>query len=209
MKKILLLTDSLALPRDKPEACRYEDTWPQLLKQSNYIIHQASVGGATSGDLLTQVTYHKMFEPDYVIVQSGIVDCAPRFMTRLELTLCRKYGYVGKAIIKLMSNNMIRRLRRITYTSKKSFSKNIDSIRQRFNTTPVFFIGIIPPHPLYEKVLPGVTKKIREYNSILKTKENYISVDDFDLSGTMSDHHHLNSYGHKQIYQRIINRLDA
>lgn len=41
MKKILIITDSLALPREKPEICAFEDTWPELLKKNKkFQIHQ-------------------------------------------------------------------------------------------------------------------------------------------------------------------------
>ena len=39
--KILVLTDSLGLPRDIPEEVLYEDTWVSLLSE-NYTVLQSS-----------------------------------------------------------------------------------------------------------------------------------------------------------------------
>ena len=77
MKKLLLITDSLGLPRLFPEKTEYEDTYPNLLKK-HFIIMQYSKGGGTIIELYEQTGYFKAFEPDVIILQSGIVDCAPR-----------------------------------------------------------------------------------------------------------------------------------
>ncbi len=54
MKKILVITDSLGLPRKDPEECLFENTWPFLLKKNGFIIHQVSIGGATIDQLYRQ-----------------------------------------------------------------------------------------------------------------------------------------------------------
>lgn len=90
-RRILVITDSLGLPRDYPERCIYSDTWPALLKKDGHIIHQISIGGATVSELADQLlSYHLSFCPDVVLFQSGIVDCAPRAFTRNELFFVKK-----------------------------------------------------------------------------------------------------------------------
>jgi lysophospholipase L1-like esterase len=201
-KKILLLTDSLSLPRFKPEVCKYVDTYPEHLKQKGYIVHQVSIGGATSGDILMQVNYHKAFEPDYVFVQVGIVDCAPRFFTRLELELYRKLKKVGVVLMK------IRKKRRKVYTYHDGFRANISQIQKSYSEIPVYFIGILPATESYEKLLPGITQNIKSYNNILSQTQHYISNDDFDSSGIMSDGHHLNAKGHQLLFEKIVRVLE-
>src|SRR5688500_17972440 len=90
-KKILIITDSLGLPRAVPEVCSYEQTWPFLLNNAGYQIHQVSIGGATVSELYRQLEYHYLFLPDLVIVQSGIVDCAPRALGKFESLLLNKF----------------------------------------------------------------------------------------------------------------------
>lgn len=208
-KRVLLFTDSLALPRETPEICSYEDTWPILLKNNCLEIHQVSIGGATSTDLLRQVNYHRAFQPDVVIIQVGIVDCAPRFMSKLEMEIAKRIPYLGKAIIKGMNNTFIKKNRNINYVNPRLFKKNIDDISLLFRNVEIYFIGIIPPNPAYDKILPGITKRITEYNNILKQKTNLIETEGFNLDGVMSDFHHLNKIGHKEMYERVMNRINA
>ena len=53
--RLLLLTDSLGNPRRVPEEVPFERAWPQLLvADGDYVIHQISIGGGTSRDLLNQ-----------------------------------------------------------------------------------------------------------------------------------------------------------
>ena len=87
--KILLLSDSIALPRVRPEKVTFEETYPNLLRQKGFKIHQVSIGGATSTTLLSQLHYHIHFSPDIVILQVGIVDCAPRFANKYEIFIIR------------------------------------------------------------------------------------------------------------------------
>ncbi len=72
MKKMLIITDSLGLPRPKPEIVEYNDTWVKKIS-IYYDVWQYSSGGATISDLYSQIEYHKMFNPDIVLIQSGIL----------------------------------------------------------------------------------------------------------------------------------------
>ena len=207
--KILILTDSLGLPRIKPEVCSFEKTWPVLLKERYPNIHQVSIGSATTDTLLKQINYHKHFQPDIVVIQVGIVDCAPRFMSRLELEITKSLGLFGKALIKLANRKWIRNLRNITYVKQTKFKKNINSIQDAFNC-PVIFIGIIPATKEYEELLPGVSYKIQTYNSILEKKSNYfVKTNKISIEGgLMTDHHHINTIGHEMLFERIIKTLN-
>lgn len=208
LKKILILSDSLALPREKPESCNYADTWPFLLK-SKFDIHQVSIGGATSEDLKNQIFYHKMFEPDIVIIQVGIVDCAPRFATQFELALLNRIPFFGKFIIKFLKTKQVRKLRKKTYINLNTFEIIIKNIQDSFNV-PVYFISIINATKDYEKKLPGVTENINRYNDRLKSiSKYYIDLKSFPSQGIMTDFHHINSYGHSYIYDLIIKEINA
>lgn len=206
-KRILILSDSLALPRNKPEVCLHHQTWPELLKAKGFCVHQVSIGGATSSDLLTQLNYHISFEPNLAVLQVGIVDCAPRFMTKNELAFFKNFGIVGKAIIAFSNKNIVRRIRNTTYTSPKKFEENISSIIKKLEPIPVLILGIVPAFDEYEKKLPGINKRIVQFNTVLQKFNHYISLQDFDKEGIMSDHHHLNPLGHRIIFDKIINRI--
>lgn len=209
-KKVLVLTDSLGLPREKPEVCAYEQTWPVLLKQnSDFIVHQVSIGGGTSSDLVRQIEYHQSFNPDIVIVQVGIVDCAPRFMTRLELEIVKKIPFLGRKLIKSLNNNTVRKFRNISYCSPKAFENNINKIQHAFKDKEVFFIGILPAADTYESILPGISANIKLYNKILSGQQGFLPMDLIPSSCIMSDHHHLNANGHTFVYSKILQQINS
>lgn len=81
--KIQIFSDSLALPREIPQKVYYEETYSAKLSK-DHIVAQYSKGAGTIKDLLDQTFYYKMFCPDVVILQSGIVDCSPRPFTQFE-----------------------------------------------------------------------------------------------------------------------------
>lgn len=205
MGKILLLTDSLALPRESPEICKYEQTWPYLLKKSGYEIHQCSIGGATSTDLLRQAHYYKSFNPDIIIVQVGIVDCTPRFINRKEKYLLTKIPKIGNRLIGILNNPNLRKRRKITYISREKFLENIKSIKKLFNhRSRVFFVEIIGGQG-YDSLLPGVYDNIEVYNNLLYKVSEVIEYNHEDI--TMNDYHHLNEKGHICLFQAISKNI--
>ena len=208
--RILILSDSLSLPREKPEACSFEDTWPEQIRQTGNIIHQVSIGGATSSDIYRQCSYHASFNPDVVIVQVGIVDCSPRFLSKTEQQILRKIPVFGKKLIQVMNKKWIRKIRRLTYTSIELFAKNIHSIIQYFKNSQFIVIGIVPPDSRYEDQMPGITRNIFLYNEVLeKAKASFISLQNMPQKGVMIDHHHLNNLGHKYIAGEIEKILSS
>lgn len=85
--RILFLTDSLSLPRvNEEEIVLYEDTYLYKLREEfkESLIVDSAIGGATIKDLYAQVFYYKSFNPDIVVLQTGIVDCAPRAYKKFE-----------------------------------------------------------------------------------------------------------------------------
>lgn len=203
--KILILSDSLALARDFPEKTKYGETWPELLKNHYPVIHQVSIGGATSTDLLKQVQYHKSFTPDLVIVQCGIVDCAPRFASKLEIDILNKLPIFGKKILKIINNPKVRNFRKITYVNPIQFRRNLTSIAKSFDCD-TYFLTILPADETYSKLLPGIKENIDNYNQLIK-QHQFINLENIPNSGIMTDHHHLNEIGHQYIFQNIFNFL--
>lgn len=213
IKKILIIGDSLCLPRDKPEIVNYNETWPYLLKQSGkYEIFQLALGGGTIVDLYEQISYYTIINPDIVIVQSGIVDCAPRALKRLERDIVSSNKLLSELFNRFMPINKLRKLRNVTYVNKSDFESYIIKIVKSFNNVKLFWIGVLPAKLEYEKIVPGITKNIIEYNNIinLKSKEltfKYISTELINENCIMSDNHHLTKLGHVWLYQKLISLI--
>jgi hypothetical protein len=202
-KRILLLTDSLSLPRSKPEFCSLDKTYPELLRRANNFVCNVAIGGASSTDLVKQIFYFEGMTFDYIFIQSGIVDCTPRFLKRTELKVLRSIPIIGNNIIGILNKQWIRNIRSITYTTPKKYKENIQKFIDGFPNQKVYFIGILPGNTEYEQSVKNITKRINQYNSILKNSGNYISMENIPNEGIMSDHHHLTEVGHAYIFETI------
>ncbi|NUM49584.1 MAG: SGNH/GDSL hydrolase family protein [Flavobacteriales bacterium] len=207
--RVVFLTDSLSLPRDVPEKVSYEETFVYLLKQEypNIEFIQFAYGGATISDLRNQADYLKSFSPNILILQAGIVDCAPRTITRFESDFISRIPFLSKFIFRILKNNAssIRKTRRITYTNPRSFEENLKKINSMFNDSRVYAIGILPASLNYERKVPKITSNILLFNEKLKSvfRNNFIDTSDFDESYVMSDFFHLNKKGHLSIYKKL------
>jgi hypothetical protein len=213
-RNILILSDSLALPREVPEYCGWEDTWPSLLrKASGMNVHQLSIGGATVTDLLKQVSYYAAMKPAVVILQVGIVDCAPRFLSRTELNAINLIPAkrIRKWLLSSLNTPRFRKVRNLTYTPITKFERALSSIQQGFSTSSVYALGILSASQQYEQLLPGISQNIQRYNSVLTRcfDSRYIHMTEFPTAGLMSDHHHVNSTGHQFICDKILKVIEG
>ncbi len=212
-QRILILSDSLALPRHTPENVLYEDTWVELLKSSvnNAVIHQLSIGGATIDKLWAQFFYHKNFRPDVCIIQCGIVDCSPRAFTEFE-----QYVINSNRITRKIGNIVIPRIK--SYLRKNRYLQltspsNYHSYFSRFKAEGIklMAIGIIPACEKYNKKVPGIAENVCTYNNILLEifGENFIDTSDIKEDMLMSDFHHLNNKGHEMLFNKIRLKLES
>ena len=213
-KRILIIGDSLGLSRLKPEKVELQETWPSLLKNTDKfeIIHMG-MGGGTIKKLFDQSFYYEGCCPNIVIVQSGIVDCAPRALRLLETEIINSCYFISGLFKYLMPINFMRKYRNITYTSPKDFKNYLYLLIQRFSKSKIVFIEILPASIEYEIFLPGISKKIEKYNNLIEGEaiaagHFFLRTKEIPLNAIMSDFHHLNSTGHKWISDRILNMLD-
>ena len=208
--KIQIFSDSLALPREVPQKVYYEETYPAKLV-ANHVVAQYSKGGGTIKDLYEQIFYYKMFCPDVVILQSGIVDCTPRPFTQFEEHFFTLNFFTKgcKAILKRITKPWLRTVRKVAWTSPKKFKYYCEQLKNVYPNIPILAIGILPPRPEYEKLAKGISKRILEYNKILLDvfDGNFIDMSDMPDEGIMSDHHHMTAIGHQFVYDKIIERI--
>jgi len=209
--KILVITDSLGLPRNKPEKVAYNETWVEMLKKI-HDVHQLSIGGGVIGDFLKQLTYIELFSPDLVIIQIGIVDCAPRALTKFENDFINRFTITRKLANKYLPKyiNFLRKKRQVSYTTLSDFKKGLILMRQTF-TNDIITIGIVPPSVNYEEYLIGIKNKVKLYNECLSDvfEKNFIDISNIKDNMLMTDCIHLNKEGHKYIYQVINKKINV
>jgi lysophospholipase L1-like esterase len=207
MRKLLIFTDSLSLPRSHPEVVTHPETWPEMLRKEGFEVCLSAIGGATLKDLEKQLFYFQKDRYfDAVIVQSGIVDCAPRFVKKWELKALQSIPMLGGKILSLLNKNGVRKARKITYNAPEAFLQSIRTFENSF-TCPVVFLGILPATEAYENTLPGITKNIDTYNQILSSAKHFVSLNAIPSEGIMSDHHHLNPKGHQFVKEKVCEKL--
>ena len=206
--RILLFTDSLSLPRSTPEHCTHDKTWPELLRKKGHEVCLSAIGGATIKTIFNQTFYFQ--DDDYfdmVIIQSGIVDCAPRFARKWEVKLYKNIPLIGKSIIKRLNTKSIRKIRNLTYTSPKEFQYYLNKFSTAFKC-PTIFIEILPALSSYEAQLPGIAENINKYNALIGQYPN-IAMKNIPPEAVMSDYHHLNAIGHQFVCEQIIKRIES
>lgn len=211
MKRIVLFTDSLAMPREEPEITFYEDTYPYLLK-NDYEVFQFSKGGGIMDEFVEQTFYYNQYKPDIIILQLGIVDCGPRAFTKLEEAIFhsnRMLGLFRRVLSRTKLSKKIRNLRRVSWTSEKKYEQGCRFFIDKFKNSKVYALSIVPTTEEYEKQVPGISKKVEQYNGILKRvfQENLIDLNGIPAEGIMSDHHHLTKEGHQYVYDQIMRKL--
>jgi hypothetical protein len=179
--------------------------------RKQFEVHQVSIGGTTIAGLWRQVEYHLPFKPTIVILQCGIVDCAPRALTQFELDLLKRIWGVRNVVLPWIKKNasMLRGRRNKTYVKPQDFKKYLKRIKEAFPEARVYAIGIVPPNDEYEAKIRGIKERVVQFDKFLadEFKEHYISLNDLPRNGVMSDFIHLTEEGHKMVFQKVTMKI--
>lgn len=215
MAKFLIITDSIGNPRSFPvqDKVELEQTFPYLLrtKFKNDVFWQLSYGDMDTEKLMSQpLTYLVDWEPDYVIIQSGLNDCRPEAFTEFQKKLIFFLRFLGMGFLrKYLYNPSLVKFRQVQRIPIRSFERILKKISILFDNSKIYWIEICAGHE-YEKVRPGVNKKILEFNKVLKENfaDGFIYVFDrlIEVDGFNKDQLHWNSRGHLEV-SKILTSL--
>ena len=232
MKNLLIIGDSLACPRPwvgigSNET--YGSRIQQALSEKVYVISLAR-GSMTTRDYVTD-SFIKQYvcsgSVSYLVIQLGIVDCAPRLMTVFE-------RFIGFAL----SKNGFGKLIFGVYTKWKSkhrmfftrwfphvlveleeYRSNLDSIVVEYTARnpieKIILVNIAYPGRSMAEKSWGILENIGKYNEVIASlrNERNSSVSVIDLFGmtkdnqhwiTKDDGHHITVDAHKWISSQII-----
>ena len=209
---IVIVTDSLGIPREQPKRMGPKIVWPFRIKNVSYI-HTRT--GYTIIDVVRDMDLHiKACEPDLIVLQVGIVDCAPRVLSRTEARLIRTIpgleAIVGWLIKKY--RKQLLRLRKIQYVPITVFIEGLKRLKEKNPGVPIIAVSILPACAAYESLVPGISNEIKKYNSALA--ENLCYIDPYEGFAPeklcVDDYHHLNEKGHdlvvKAVNEAVIQR---
>jgi len=225
--RILILGDSLPFPRPT-KGQPLGVTWPSLLKerlpQSETCLRAHP--RFTITDVLKELGFftESLVEFDAIIVQTGIVDCAPRPYPHL----------IAKLLDVCVSMPTFRRIERFTHqrllwlyrqpwVSERAFADKAERLVQiafqHNQRLKVLFIPIAPPNRTIATSLPGIAAAAKRYNGALKTKVETLSpkfgchcLNPFNganpIDVTIEDGHHLSARGHELIADALVHALE-
>ncbi|WP_339764489.1 SGNH/GDSL hydrolase family protein [uncultured Sulfitobacter sp.] len=232
MKNVVIIGDSLACPRPWI-GLGQRGTYASLLQQAaGDRVHVISLAG---GERSTRYYATGSFEKNYIedsdtdtlIVQLGIVDCAPRLMTFFERGIgfmCRKSRPANALFLKYVATKSRYRLFFTKHfpnimVKLPEFERNILNILCKYVTKggakTVIFINIAYPGPHLTERSFEVLKIISNYNDVLdrtaQTDPDRIKVIDlFSITRdaphliTPEDGHHITKAAHKILADRIL-----
>ena len=225
-ERLLIQGDSLPLPRGPVP---YEETWPWHLRVDDRFPHviNRSQSGKTTDELHTdKVRFPRrkleLYEPETVVMQIGIVDCAPRLLSKTERDLITAFPFETLARVSSYAAKRLRgRTRRRTYVSEGEFEANLRDYLERADEHGIdhlVVLKILTAGEKYTAKNPDVQEAITTYNEIIdrladefpfvqslrplatsKPEEESL-VDDH----TLEDGYHLNAAGHERLYERLL-----
>jgi lysophospholipase L1-like esterase len=204
-------------------------TWPKLLTQKlsnfNFVLAEFSERSRDTDSLKNPQLFYEAIEcciPKYVIIQIGIVDCAPRIISKHEHRLFNRFFFpifIRDNIINFRKKRKLNILRkgslRKVYVNTIEFENNynafVSNINKQFPNSIILIIPILGDYNFLNEISEGYSKNINIYNDILrKISTNKAFLCFFELIEKMnkntyytSDGYHLNSLGHMEIANEI------
>lgn len=225
IKRVVCIGDSLSLPGHLNQ---YEDTWIYKLKLEfpdfdfiSFFKRQlttdalATMGGGKDGidNWPKGADCLEAYRPDIVIVQLGIVDCAPRLMNKYD-----------KAIMKILPfpllNPYIRLIKKFrerkidnTMVSLNQFRNNWINYIDRTvrSNVRVIIISISLPDSAFLTRNPQIHINVKRYNDFLfQLIQKYPNVSVTEALNSSNydqpiyeDGYHPNQFGHKLIFSQL------
>lgn len=227
--KIVIMADSLAMPRAGETNIAFEATYPYLLEQSlrrrretqSAIVIERGMRRRTIEYVLDE--WQELVElktPDVVVIHIGIVDCAPRVFLRRERQFVENLrpAWFRDAVLKFVHNrrSSIVKFRKKVYVPPERFKPLLDQVFQKAQECKVrslVFINIITPPVEMEQRSPGFIDNVQAYNEILRAKvqregAHLIDLDKIVLDGGGAakltvDGIHINEEAHARLAKEI------
>lgn len=176
LRQALIITDSIGAPRDLP-LTNYQDTWVSQIENFLLANYQMKCFSYTQRAADTNHVVHRIkvqlqfYQPELVVLQLGICDCAPRVLKEKELRFIQKLPIIRKIIHKFISANYAKlsQKRNLAYVEKDVFVKNLQSIKASFLNAKIVIIPIGLPNDEYKRKSPKIEERIRDYNQALKS----------------------------------------
>lgn len=231
-ERLVVIGDSLAMPRSVDgEEVLWSQTWPSLLGAAmagDFEVVNFSARAKNSNQLVNPTLFLEQIEwvrPKVIIVQIGVVDCAPRIFTNKEKRVLKWLpSFLRESIIRGRSNN------RQALTAKDPLGKvevHPAQFRQNFED----FVGKLARLPKMPKLMvmpivanlqemeaksPGYSSNMALYNDILsEVSEGRFLFPKIELDWLSTspenfckDGYHLSPLGNQRLYELLLDVFD-
>lgn len=227
---LLIHGDSLALPRADVQ---YHQTWPSRLRAEldEWTVINRAQDGKTTKELISDEEWKNsrqldLYTPRVVVLQLGIVDCAPRKVRKVEKQVVEELeSQLLRRISYFLATNFRSRSMKRAYVSPDEYRSNLSAFVERAmenGVESVLFVKILSPGEKYSDRNKHSPASITQYNEILsdvadeyplvdvlrplcddEKKERQI-VDEY----TLDDGYHLNPAGNERLGQRVIDHIN-
>lgn len=213
--KILIIGDSNCLPRfskSKKEKLPLEKTYIFMLKKKlkDFVFSEVIWGGITTSMLINySISYYKQWKPDYIIVHSGVNDVKTQLFSEKTNHKILKMFKIFNYDQRKFKNNVIYNPNYLKYknTSKVNSTKFFadgKKLKNNFKKSKIIWIGIHSNKNI-NKERPNTFSSVSIFNEKLKKLFNKNFIDnDYDNSFFRKDGYHLNHFGHKYLYKKIL-----
>ncbi len=232
--KILILADSLAMPRpqsegDIPDECTYPSLIDRSLREKFGINAPVVIERGMRRRTIEYVLndWQDLIEyrsPEMLVVHVGIVDCAPRVFMRLEREMVDRLRPISlrDAILRFAHDHRRRivQFRKRVYVPAAQFRRQVTEVVERAraaNIKSLIFINIVTPPQDLDLRSPGFIQNVITYNQILKECVRGDNVDLIDLDEMIRqaggaakltvDGIHIDRTGHQMLAREIEDRI--
>ena len=218
--KILIIGDSNCLPHyDLPnKSINLEDIYTFKLqkKLNKHIIEKVIWGGITTIQLTNfAISYYEKWQPDIVIIHSGINDVKKQFISNSLSHYVLKFLSLFNISKKKYKNDILYNQNLINFRSvpkvkAKDFKEQILRIKDSFSKSKIIYIGIHSNIKVNNE-RPNTFQDIINYNKILKEEFKEYFIDDSIFSfehDYTEDGYHLNKKGHNKLLEKILEFLN-
>jgi hypothetical protein len=213
--RLLAVTDSLGMPR---QGVDYEDTW--IYKVEHQLTQISLIDRSKRARTTVDLQHADMLErynPDIVVTQLGIVDCAPRTFYKYEKYALRIIPDKFSKLYVTVSKTLRKREPNKSYTKLNIFEANLRNYYERAEKcdVQVVSIKILPASSAFVQKSHDITEQISKYNFVYdRLAAQYKNVDllapfDFveDIDDLFVDREHPNQSGNSLIYQKLSSKL--
>lgn len=209
--------DSLGLPRNQVP---FQMTWLYKLscKYDNIVFVNGFKRELTSNGL-SSLDSLENYSPDTVILQLGIVDCAPRYF-RKQALFPKIINHMPKVVSSFYwkwHKKMNKRKLKNAFVNKDKFKANLEKYLSRCMKNKVDDIVIIKIQKPGKNMLdknPSILEAVESYNMIIANLETKFKCHIIDplCSGDdkhyVDDGYHLNENGFDQVMNELLPLID-